>query len=180
MKLFEPKLYQHAPCFAISDTQNVLCKIYSFQLYKEMQADFKNKFNANSFGQPKIHNKFVYVQGMTTAEINSQLKKAAKAAVNLENAKKTHGSVSKVVGPVVNALYTGRYTTRTRFLILQFNFFINFIAHNDQKYSESMNQTGYPCMALSCTYVNILSENKPRYRTKIITFGRLVTNSFHA
>ena len=87
---------------------------YLSQIYKEMKVDFKNKFEGqrtapNPYGlnQPKIHNKFAYVQGYTTNAINSQIKTAAKAVHKSNQAAKTQGIVSKAIGPVVNGLYTG-------------------------------------------------------------------------
>ena len=80
-----------------------------------MKADFQNKFDPNSLAQAKIHNKIVYVEGMTATEIKSQLKKAAKAAVKVEQAHKTQGFVTKVIGPIVNGLYTGRISCRKAF-----------------------------------------------------------------
>jgi hypothetical protein len=80
-----------------------------------MRADFQNKFeaqrtaaNPHGFAQPKIHNKFAYVQGFTTKQIQSQIKSAAEAIHKSNKAHQTQGFVSKAVRPIVNGLYTGK------------------------------------------------------------------------
>ncbi|XP_028397877.1 uncharacterized protein LOC114521592 [Dendronephthya gigantea] len=83
------------------------------KIYQEMKVDFENKFvgqrtaaNPNGLNQPRIHNKFAYVQGLSTKQIQAQIKTAAKAVHKSNQAAKSQTFVSKLIGPVVNGLYT--------------------------------------------------------------------------
>ena len=83
-----------------------------------MRADFSNRFinqkganNPNRFNQPKLRNKFAYVQGYTTKKIDAQIKQTAKAnyyaAQSNKEVSRVEKFVNKYVGPLLNAVVAG-------------------------------------------------------------------------
>ena len=143
------------------------------QIYKNLKTDFTNRFvNQKTSGlnpNAKMHNKFAHVQGLSTKQINRQLKGTAKAVYLSDRANTQISKVERITNNYVTPLINAVVTVLSVWTVYQQITSCQAIANDMQNTAKTMAEKADEIQKLKKTQVdpllvNVTTKAWPRVR----------------